>query len=117
MRLVMRQAGTLKVIANHSFNPKILPVSNGDRSLVWIASDIAKGEPVKTTLSIKFASTDMALEFSATLLKFHTLENAENLAVPEAWKPKRIWEDTLENAENLASSPGQTQTAKRRRMF
>jgi Ran-binding protein 1 len=61
----MRQEKTLKVIANHIVDPRIVltPNSGSDRSWVWAALDFAKGELVETIFALRFSDSDSAKEF------------------------------------------------------
>ena len=61
----MRQEKTMKIIANHFLDPRITisPNVGSDKSWVWIAFDFADNELVETTFAIRFASSEIALEF------------------------------------------------------
>jgi Ran-binding protein 1 len=65
MRVLMRQEKTMKVIVNHALDPRIRlePNSGSDRSWVWSAFDFASGELVETVFAIRFADSDIAIDF------------------------------------------------------
>lgn len=65
LRLLMRQEKTMKVIANHALDPRIVLTVNAgsDRSWVWSAFDFADGELVETIFALKFADSDIAASF------------------------------------------------------
>jgi Ran-binding protein 1 len=65
LRLLMRQEKTMKVIANHAMDPRIIlePNVGSDRSWVWSAFDFANGELVETIFAMRFADSDVAKEF------------------------------------------------------
>ena len=65
MRVLMRQEKTMKVIVNHALDPRITlePNSGSDRSWVWSAFDFASGELVETVFAIRFADSDIAINF------------------------------------------------------
>jgi len=65
MRVLMRQEKTMKVIVNHALDPRIKlePNSGSDRSWVWSAFDFATGDLVETVFAIRFADSDIAINF------------------------------------------------------
>jgi Ran-binding protein 1 len=65
IRLLMRQEKTMKVIANHAMDPRIVlnPNVGSDRSWVWSAFDFAQGELVETVFAMRFADSDIANAF------------------------------------------------------
>lgn len=65
VRLLMRQEKTMKVIANHAVDPRIVlePNVSSDRSWVWTAFDFAEGELKETVFALRFANTDVAEDF------------------------------------------------------
>jgi len=50
IRVLMRQEKTMKVIANHFLDPRIVLTPNvgNDKSWVWVAFDFSDGELVET---------------------------------------------------------------------
>ncbi|XP_042454825.1 ran-binding protein 1 homolog b-like [Zingiber officinale] len=65
VRLVMRQAKTLKICANHLVVPtiKIQEHAGNDKSCVWHASDFADGELKDELFSIRFGSVENRKKF------------------------------------------------------
>jgi Ran-binding protein 1 len=65
LRVLMRQEKTMKVIANHALDPRIVltPNSGNDRSWVWSAFDFSEGELVETIFAIRFSDAEIAQEF------------------------------------------------------
>ena len=65
IRLLMRQEKTMKVIANHALDPRIVlnPNVGSDRSWVWSAFDFSQGELVETVFAMRFADSDIANAF------------------------------------------------------
>lgn len=64
-RLLMRQEKTMKVIANHAMDPRLVlePNVGSDRSWVWSAFDFAEGELKETVFAVRFKDSDIANEF------------------------------------------------------
>lgn len=57
IRVLMRQEKTMKVIANHVLDPRIVIVPNAgaaDRSWVWTAFDFSEGELVEKVINRYF---------------------------------------------------------------
>eukprot|EP01038_Epipyxis_sp_PR26KG_P007739 gene7739-10516_t len=71
IRVLMRQEKTMKVIANHFCDPRIIlsPNAGNDKSWVWVAFDYADGELVETTFAIRFGSSELATAFKDELTK------------------------------------------------
>jgi Ran-binding protein 1 len=71
LRLLMRQEKTMKVICNHAIDPRIelRPNAGNDRSWVWHAFDFANGELEETMFAIRFADSDIAMEFKTCFEK------------------------------------------------
>eukprot|EP01083_Nonionella_stella_P076877 209657_1 len=65
LRILMRQEKTMKVIANHALDPRIIlnPNAGSDRSWVWSAFDFAEGELKETVFALRFADSEIAEEF------------------------------------------------------
>ena len=65
MRVLMRQEKIMKVVVNHALDPRIKlePNSGSDRSWVWSAFDFASGDLVETVFAIRFADSDIAINF------------------------------------------------------
>ncbi|CAL9205282.1 unnamed protein product [Musa hybrid cultivar] len=65
VRLVMRQAKTLKICANHLVIPsiKIQEHAGNDKSCVWHASDFADGELKEEMFCIRFGSVENCKKF------------------------------------------------------
>jgi len=70
IRLIMRQEKTMKVIANHVVDPRIVlqPNAGSDRSWVWTAFDFAEGKLEETVFALRFADSDIAGNFKTTFL-------------------------------------------------
>ncbi|CAE7522742.1 YRB1, partial [Symbiodinium microadriaticum] len=72
IRALMRQEKTMKVIANHVLDYRIVIVPNAgasDRSWVWTAFDFADGELVEKTFAVKFGDAAGANEFKEIFTK------------------------------------------------
>lgn len=72
IRVLMRQEKTMKVIANHALDPRIVIVPNSgasDKSWVWNAFDFADGELVEKTFAIRFSDAETATEFKDAFTK------------------------------------------------
>lgn len=72
IRALMRQEKTMKVIANHVIDYRIVLVPNSgasDRSWVWTAYDFADGELVEKTFAVKFGDSAGANEFKELFTK------------------------------------------------
>ncbi|KAJ8510003.1 hypothetical protein OPV22_000437 [Ensete ventricosum] len=69
VRLVMRQAKTLKICANHLVIPsiKIQEHAGNDKSCVWHASDFADGELKEEMFCIRFGSIENCKKFMETI--------------------------------------------------
>eukprot|EP00624_Nannochloropsis_granulata_P002848 evm.model.NODE_24622_length_62854_cov_30.334282.3 len=67
IRLLMRQEKTMKVIANHMVDPRIVmqPNVGSDRSWVWTAYDYAEGDLQEEVFALKFGKPQDAEEFKA----------------------------------------------------
>ncbi|CAL9207006.1 unnamed protein product [Musa hybrid cultivar] len=65
VRLVMRQAKTLKICANHLVLPsiKIQEHAGNDKSCVWHAADFADGELKEEMFCIRFGSVENCKKF------------------------------------------------------
>ncbi|GAB5035405.1 ran-specific gtpase-activating [Nannochloropsis oceanica] len=65
IRLLMRQEKTMKVIANHMVDPRIVmqPNVGSDRSWVWTAYDYAEGDLQEEVFALKFGKPQDAEEF------------------------------------------------------
>lgn len=72
IRLLMRQEKTMKIIANHTMDPRIQlePNVSSDRSWVWSAFDFADGESLKETIfALRFADSEIANEFKSKFVE------------------------------------------------
>ncbi|XP_042393461.1 ran-binding protein 1 homolog c-like [Zingiber officinale] len=69
VRLVMRQAKTLKICANHLVLPsmKIQEHAGNDKSCVWHAADFADGELKEEMFCIRFGSVEKCRNFIETI--------------------------------------------------
>eukprot|EP01082_Thalassiosira_pseudonana_P015124 g13577.t1 g13577 contig82:36545-38148(-) len=65
LRFLMRQEKTMKVIANHALDPRIVlePNAGSDRSWVWSCFDFADGELEEKVFALRFANSEVAGEF------------------------------------------------------
>ncbi|XP_072975101.1 ran-binding protein 1 homolog b-like [Typha angustifolia] len=86
VRLVMRQAKTLKICANHLVvaTTKMQDHAGNDKSCVWHATDFSDGELKEEMFAIRFASVenckkfrDMVEEIAESLGKDEGEENAD----------------------------------------
>lgn len=71
IRLLMRQEKTMKVIANHAMDPRIVlnPNVGSDRSWVWSAFDFSQGELLETVFAMRFADSDIANAFKEKFIE------------------------------------------------
>lgn len=71
LRLLMRQEKTMKVIANHALDPRIVlePNVGTDRSWVWSAFDYAEGELQETIFALRFPDSEIAQEFKTKFIE------------------------------------------------
>jgi Ran-binding protein 1 len=69
VRLVMRQAKTLKICANHLVvaTTKMQEHAGSDKSCVWHALDFADGELKEETFAIRFGSVENCKKFKETV--------------------------------------------------
>jgi Ran-binding protein 1 len=73
IRVLMRQEKTMKVIANHQLDSRIVltPNVSSDRSWVWVAYDFADGAAlVETTFACRFKDSAIANDFKAEFEKY-----------------------------------------------
>ena len=65
LRFLMRQEKTMKVIANHALDPRIVLEANAgsDRSWVWSCYDFAEGELEEKMFALRFTNSEVAEEF------------------------------------------------------
>lgn len=73
IRVLMRQEKTMKVIANHVLDPRIVIVPNSgasERSWVWNAFDFADGELIEKTFAVRFSDAETATEFKEAFSKY-----------------------------------------------
>ncbi|KAJ8603027.1 hypothetical protein CTAYLR_001581 [Chrysophaeum taylorii] len=65
IRALMRQEKTMKVIANHVVDPRIVlqPNVGNDRSWVWSAYDFSEGDLVEEVFAIRFGTAENASKF------------------------------------------------------
>jgi Ran-binding protein 1 len=65
LRFLMRQEKTMKVIANHALDPRIVLEANAgsDRSWVWSCYDFAEGELEEKVFALRFTNSEVAEEF------------------------------------------------------
>lgn len=91
IRVLMRQEKTMKVIANHVLDPRIVIMPNAgasDKSWVWNAFDFADGELVEKTFAIRFSDAETATEFKESFTKYQaemklTLDGADSATAKE----------------------------------
>lgn len=72
IRVLMRQEKTMKVIANHVADYRIVLVPNSssaEKSWCWNAFDFADGELVEKTFAVRFADAETATEFKENFSK------------------------------------------------
>jgi hypothetical protein len=65
LRVLMRREIVLNVICNHALDPQITlePSVGSEKSWVWTALDFADGQLKETTFAVKFADSEIALDF------------------------------------------------------
>jgi Ran-binding protein 1 len=68
-RVLMRRAQTFRVCANHFVLPQMTLKANGDRALIWHATDFADGKESQDVLSVKFKSPEIVANFRAAFEK------------------------------------------------
>ncbi|KAG8085259.1 hypothetical protein GUJ93_ZPchr0010g8892 [Zizania palustris] len=83
VRLVMRQAKTLKICANHLVisTTKMQEHAGSDKSCVWHASDFADGELKEEMFAIRFGSVESELSAS----HIHLVPDLFSLQLYVAW--------------------------------
>jgi hypothetical protein len=64
-RVVMRRIQTFKVCANHFILPGMVLKSNGEKAVIWHATDFADGKESHEILSVKFKNAEIVSEFRA----------------------------------------------------
>lgn len=71
IRVLMRQEKTMKVIANHIVDPRIVlqPNVGNDRSWVWSCFDYSEGELIEEVFAIRFGSAENAAKFKDAFIK------------------------------------------------
>ncbi|KAM0953198.1 putative Ran binding domain, PH-like domain superfamily [Dioscorea sansibarensis] len=87
VRLVMRQAKTLKICANHLVVPgiKMQEHAGNDKSCVWHATDFSDGELKDEMFAIRFGSVDNCKKFMEMVETIvESLENKEEKDSKEA---------------------------------
>ncbi|KAH7656772.1 Ran-binding protein 1 [Dioscorea alata] len=87
VRLVMRQAKTLKICANHLVVPgiKMQEHAGNDKSCVWHATDFSDGELKDEMFAIRFGSVDNCKKFMEMVETIvESLENKEEKDSEEA---------------------------------
>jgi Ran-binding protein 1 len=62
-RVLMRRAQTFRVCANHFILPGTTLKANGDKAVLWHATDFADGKESNEILSVKFKSPEIVQEF------------------------------------------------------
>mmetsp|Transcript_27532 Transcript_27532/g.55577 ORF Transcript_27532/g.55577 Transcript_27532/m.55577 type:complete len:215 (-) Transcript_27532:340-984(-) len=65
LRFLMRQEKTMKVIANHALDPRIVlePNAGSDRSWVWSCFDFSEGDLEEKVFALRFSNSEVATEF------------------------------------------------------
>ncbi|XP_078428475.1 ran-binding protein 1 homolog b-like [Wolffia australiana] len=91
VRLVMRQAKTLKICANHLVTPsiKVQEHAGSDKSCVWHATDFSDGELKDEMFCIRFGSVENCKKF---------METVEEIAESQVEKEEKESEETKSTA-------------------
>ncbi|XP_066366871.1 ran-binding protein 1 homolog b-like [Miscanthus floridulus] len=105
VRLVMRQAKTLKICANHlvASTTKMQEHAGSDKSCVWHAADFADGELKEEMFAIRFGSVENCKKFKELIE-----EIAESLTKTEG-KEGEDSSSTAELLEKLTVSEGKSE--------
>ncbi|CAD6272414.1 unnamed protein product [Miscanthus lutarioriparius] len=105
VRLVMRQAKTLKICANHlvASTTKMQEHAGSDKSCVWHAADFADGELKEEMFAIRFGSVENCKKFKELIE-----EIAESLTKNEG-KEGEDGSSTAELLEKLIVSEGKSE--------
>ncbi|CAM8881709.1 unnamed protein product [Rhodiola kirilowii] len=114
VRLVMRQAKTLKICANHLVLPSmtVQEHAGNDKSCVWHATDFADGELKDELFCIRFASVENCKTF---MEKFQEVaesqstkeegEDKDSSAAAQLLEKLRVEEKTTEEASKEEDTP------------
>ncbi|KAL5231535.1 hypothetical protein ABZP36_030311 [Zizania latifolia] len=113
VRLVMRQAKTLKICANHLVisTTKMQEHAGSDKSCVWHASDFADGELKEEMFAIRFGSVenckkfkDLVEEIAESLLKTEGKESEEGSSAAGLLEKLSVSESKSEEATTKEES-------------
>ena len=107
LRFLMRQEKTMKVIANHALDPRIVlePNAGSDRSWVWSCFDFADGELEEKVFAARFANSELADDFKNKYEECQR-EMARLLAGEDAPKNSEGGEEEDGAAEEVAKALG-----------
>ncbi|ERN02232.1 ran-binding protein 1 homolog b [Amborella trichopoda] len=96
VRLIMRQAKTLKICANHLVLPStsVQEHAGNDKSCVWHATDFSDGELKEELFCIRFGSVENCKKF---------MEMVEEIAESQSKKGEEATEEVTSAAEQLES--------------
>ncbi|XP_052157118.1 ran-binding protein 1 homolog c-like [Oryza glaberrima] len=118
VRLVMRQAKTLKICANHlvASTTKMQEHAGSDKSCVWHAADFADGELKEEMFAIRFGSVenckkfkDLVEEISESLAKTEGKETEEDSSAAGLLEKLSV---TEKKSEEVATKEESTEAVK-----
>ncbi|CAL4892976.1 unnamed protein product [Urochloa decumbens] len=113
VRLVMRQAKTLKICANHlvASTTKMQEHAGSDKSCVWHAADFADGELKEELFAIRFGSVenckkfkDLVEEIAEALAKDESNENEDSSSTAGLLEKLTVSESKSEEAVKAEST-------------
>ncbi|CAL5094356.1 unnamed protein product [Urochloa decumbens] len=113
VRLVMRQAKTLKICANHlvASTTKMQEHAGSDKSCVWHAADFADGELKEELFAIRFGSVenckkfkDLVEEIAEALAKDESKENEDSSSTAGLLEKLTVSESKSEEAVKAEST-------------
>ncbi|CAM8964395.1 hypothetical protein QQ045_004373 [Rhodiola kirilowii] len=104
VRLVMRQAKTLKICANHLVLPSmtVQEHAGNDKSCVWHAPDFADGEVKEELFCIRFPSVENCRTFMERFNEVAEAQQAQEVAEAQPTQEETEDEDASSAAEVLA---------------
>lgn len=103
IRVLMRQEKTMKVIANHVVDPRIVlePNVGNDRSWVWSCYDYSEGELVEEVFAIRFGTAENANKFKEAFIEAQNSMKA--LLQGEDGPPDEDADKAAEALQNLSA--------------
>ncbi|OAY81887.1 Ran-binding protein c [Ananas comosus] len=112
VRLVMRQAKTLKICANHLVvsTTKMQEHAGSDKSCVWHATDFADGELKEEMFAIRFGSVENCKKFMETVEEIAE-SLGKNVESEDASATAGLLENLTVSGSNTAEAEPKVETA------